>query len=96
MYKLFPSENFKRQYKKLTDKNFALKNKVIKTFEYLQQNPFLPQLKSHKVESKNCGKRFSSSVTGDIRIIWDFSDNEVNVLDLFDLGGHFGGNKVYK
>ena len=39
---------------------------------------------------------FSSSVTGDLRIIWDYSDDEVNMLDVIDTGGHEGGKGVYR
>ena len=48
---------------------------------------------------------FSSSVTGDIRIIWRYLDEniksktieilEIQVLELLDIGGHSGGKSVY-
>jgi len=39
---------------------------------------------------------YSSKVTGDLRIIWNFDKNNNLFLILLDLGGHEGKNKVYK
>ena len=46
--------------------------------------------------SKISSNIFSSRVTGNIRIVWDYSENEINVIDVFDIGGHEGKDKVYK
>ncbi len=45
---------------------------------------------------KNGDPAFSSRVNSDLRIIWDYSNNIPQVLDLIDIGGHSGKNKVYK
>jgi mRNA-degrading endonuclease YafQ of YafQ-DinJ toxin-antitoxin module len=39
---------------------------------------------------------YSSSISGDLRIIWEFSENEINIIDLLDIGGHSGSKSVYK
>ncbi len=75
--------------------NSDLKSKTILTFEYLQVNPFLSNLKTHKVNSKIKKGVFSSRISGDIRIIWEFSETKVEVLDLLDIGGHSGSKGVY-
>ena len=95
-YDLSPTPYFKKKYVKLIKNNQELKNKISKTFEFLQDNPFLPNLKTHKVDSKVKNGVFSSRITGDLRIVWEFSAEEVNILDLLDIGGHSGTNKVYK
>ena len=96
MYKLTFGQNFWRVYKKLTRRNIRLKKRVVETLKLLAQNPKDPFLSSHKVSTKKFGERWSSNVTGDIRIIWDYSEkNELEILVL-SLGGHSGKRKVYK
>lgn len=66
----------------------------------LGQDPWEPSLKSHKVTTDLFGKVFSSSITGDIRIIWRYGKTleviEVlefqESLELLDIGSH---NEVY-
>lgn len=94
-YKLSPTLYFKRKYLKLIKQNQDLKVRLIKTFELLKINPFLPNLRTHKVDSKIKNGVFSSRVTGDLRIIWEFSDTVVEVLDLLDISGHDGNSGVY-
>jgi mRNA-degrading endonuclease YafQ of YafQ-DinJ toxin-antitoxin module len=61
----------------------------------LANDPATPKLKTHKVLIE--GERlFSSSVTGDLRIIWRYAPTGLEVIDLLDIGGHEGGKKVYK
>jgi len=62
----------------------------------MEIDPFQDCLKSHKVNTKLNGIRWSSRVTGDIRIIWDFESGLVNVINIFNIGGHSGQSKVYK
>ena len=94
-YDLSPTPYFKKKYLKLI-KDRELKDRIARIFDYLQINPFLPNLKTHKVDSKVKNGVFSSKITGGLRIIWEFSAEEVNILDLLDIGGHSGTNKVYK
>jgi mRNA-degrading endonuclease YafQ of YafQ-DinJ toxin-antitoxin module len=95
-YRLSPTPYFKKKYVKLVKQNTVLKDKTLKVFEILQINPFTPALKTHKVDSKVKNGVFSSSITGDLRVIWQFCEDEIDVLDLLDIGGHSGTNKVYK
>lgn len=57
---------------------------------------FDKRLITHKVGTKNLGKRYSSRVDGDLRLIWDFDENDRLILLLLDIGGHSGAKKVYK
>jgi len=47
------------------------------------------------VRTKNNFSAFSSKVTGDLRIIWNFNEDQIQVIDLLDIGGHSGNGKVY-
>jgi mRNA-degrading endonuclease YafQ of YafQ-DinJ toxin-antitoxin module len=93
MYKLQFRKYFVKKYLKLIKNDLSLKLKVVKIFEQLEAEPFHPSLKSHKVQHV-----YSSRVTGDIRIIWQYNpdnNNEIQILELLDIGGHSGGNRVY-
>lgn len=95
MYRLIPSAKFERKARKLLKNNPRLKRGFDKTIKQLTADPFYPGLKSHRVDIAG-DKPFSSSVTGDLRIVWEFSQNQVNVIDLLDIGGHSGSKKVYR
>ncbi len=90
MFKIITTKYFDRKLSKLTKKNSLLRIEIIDTIKILSINPHASKLKTHKVEGF-----FSSRVNGDIRIIWDYSGKEVQVLELLDVGGHSGGNSVY-
>ena len=86
---------FKRKVKKLTRRDKKLASHFKTTLDLLAANPTDPKLRSHKVTHRGQAA-FSSSVTGDLRIIWNYSDDEVNMLDVIDTGGHEGGKGVYR
>ena len=89
MFEILESNYFSKKAKKLLGKNLLLVQKVEITVELLSLDPSDPKLHSHKVNSPKFGSCFSSRVTGDIRIIWNYGvDREVEVLDLLDIGGH--------
>jgi mRNA-degrading endonuclease YafQ of YafQ-DinJ toxin-antitoxin module len=96
MFTLHTSEYFKKKYQKLTKDNSKLKENLKKALKLLETDPFSVSLKTHKVNTKNNFLAYSSRVTGDIRIIWNFEQEKANILDLIDLGGHSGSSKVYK
>ena len=82
---------FVKKYKKLTAKNPQIKKLAEKAIIDLSQNPKNPSLGSHKVNSPKFGNCVSSRVTGDIRIIWRYKDQnklEIEILELIDIGGH--------
>lgn len=96
MYHFTFTKIFQKKYKKMIKKNKSLEKIVDSTLEIIRENPHSSSLCSHKVESKNFGKKWSSRVTNDIRIIWDFSEIQVNIIDILDMGGRSGGEKVYR
>ena len=96
MYTLEFLPNFRSKAKKLTSRNLLLAKKLSKTFQLLQTNPLHPSLRSHKVDAKSQKDVWSSSVTGDIRIIWEYAGSRINVITLIVIGSHSGSWKVYK
>jgi len=94
MYKIRYTPHFKRTYRKLTKKDSKLKEITKVVIRKLVENPFNPSLETHKASNPIFGKAWSSRVTGDIRMIWDFTDHEVILLLAF--GGHSGKHKIYK
>lgn len=95
MYTLFPTKAFLRKAKKILNSQNLQKN-FGNTLKLLENSPFSTTLSTHKVQSKKHGIMYSSKITGDIRIIWNFDEDNKLVLLLFDIGGHEGKNKVYK
>jgi mRNA-degrading endonuclease YafQ of YafQ-DinJ toxin-antitoxin module len=73
------SKYFQKQYKKLIKNNQILETKIDTALTKLLDDP---ETTSHKV-----GQYWSCRVTGDIRIIWQYKDDEL-VLLLLKIGGH--------
>jgi mRNA-degrading endonuclease YafQ of YafQ-DinJ toxin-antitoxin module len=68
----------------------------LEVFNKLSKNPSDPSLKTHKIFMPNNTYRYSSSVTGDIRIIWNYDiDGIIQFIELIDIGGHSGKSGVY-
>lgn len=96
MYQLAPSRYFLKKSKKFVKNNRRHQQKLEHTLKTLSQNPFSLSLKTHRVSHKITGKAFSSWVTGEIRVIWDFTKDNQPIILLIDLGGHSGKNKIYR
>ncbi len=75
--------------------NEMLKKRLRVALEKLTINPNHPSLKSHRVNT-NYAVRWSSWVTGDVRIIWDYDKVQRLVIILIAVGKHSGSHKVYK
>ena len=67
-----------------------------KALNLLRQEPFYPSLKTHRVNTRTFGKRWSSWITGDIRIIWDFDQKENMIIILFAIVSYSGTHREYK
>lgn len=96
MYFLQPTNKFLRKSKKLIKKQPDLKNKIENVFLCLAEEPFSSKLKTHKVNDIDGIPAYSSTLTKDLRIIWDFRYGKPQILDILDIGGHSGKNKVYQ
>ena len=93
-YEFTITKEFERSYKKYVKGNISLKKIIDQKIIILTENPFSNNLKTHKVNTRNYGIRYSSRVTGDLRIIWDFFDSKTTIMAL-TIGGHSGNKKVY-
>ena len=96
MFELRFQDYFFRKYTKLVKNNKSLDGKIERALQRLASNPKDPSLDCHRVLSAKFGSLWSCRVTGDLRIIWDYDNEELEVLDIFDIGGHEGARKVYK
>jgi len=71
MYKLSWSGGFRRGFKKATRKNPHLQEKIFLTLEKLSNQPFNPELKTHKLHGKLSGL-WACEVEYDCRIVFAF------------------------
>ena len=88
--KLVAHKSFKRAFKKLIKKNPQLQAKVLGILDLLENDPFTPSLKSHKLTGELDGY-WSCSANYDCRIIFTFSqdeESEETLIILVDIGSH--------
>ncbi len=78
-------QGFKRSYKKRVRNNSRLKKKFWGKMESFLENPFFPQLRTHKLSGKLAGQ-WAFSIDDDCRIVFEFV-GEDRVL-LIDVGSH--------
>ena len=76
---------FKKTYKKKVKNNKALKDSFWEAVKLFIENPFQPQLKTHKLSGK-LSEMWAFSVSYDCRVIFKFINN--NEVLLIDIGGH--------
>ncbi len=96
MYILHFASSFSPSYKALIKGNKKFEKRADKALRLLKSNPFYPSLKSHKVNTRNFGEKWSSWITSDIRIIWDFNKAEAQIILLFAIAKHSGSHREYK
>jgi len=96
MYVPVSTPTFDEAYKKLIKGNLEKEKRMNKTVDLMRTDPFYPSLKSHKVNTKNFGTKWSSFVTGDLRIIWDFDEVKKQIILLFAITKHSGSHREYK
>lgn len=96
MNTLIFTKNFDNTYTAIIKGSKEKENRILKVLNFLQQDPFYPSLKTHKVNTKNFGETWSSRVTGDVRIIWDFDKEKKQAIILLAIGTHSGTHKEYK
>jgi len=96
MYALRFSESFPSTYKALIKGNIEFEKRTEKALRLLKNDPFYPSLKSHKVNTRNFGGKWSSWITGDLRIIWGFDEKEKQVILIFAIAKHSGSHREYK
>ena len=88
--RLILSKSFQKSFKKFVAKNPALKPLIETALIKLEENAFLPELKTHKL-SGNLFGLFACSCGYDCRIIFSVEKDKkskTEVILLIDLGTH--------
>lgn len=96
MYTSISTPTFDETYKKLIKGDLEKEKRTKKAVRLMRTDPFYPSLKSHKVNTRNFGEKWSSWITGDLRIIWDFDEEEKQIILLFAITKHSGSHREYK
>lgn len=90
MRTLIWSKTFVRAFKRTANRHPNLGKDIEKTLRLLIEEPFAPQLETHKLKGKLSGS-WACSVGYDLRIVFDFvkseSKNEEDIF-LMDIGTH--------
>lgn len=96
MYLLRFLDSFKPTYSVIVNGDREKEKRTKKALNFLRQEPFYPSLKSHKVYTRSFGERWSSWISGDLRIILDFDTKEKMRIILFAIVTHTGTHREYK
>ena len=96
MYVQFSTPTFDKAYKKIIKGDLEKEKRTKKAVKLIRIDPFYPSLKSHKVNTRSFGQKWSSFVTGDLRIIWDFDEAKKQIILLFAITKHSGSHREYK
>lgn len=95
MFRLDFDDSFIKNYKKLIKGNKPLEQKVEKALNLLMQDPKHPSLKSHLVISKFGESIWSSWVSGDVRIGWQYDSDKILTIYIVTIGKHSGSTRIY-
>ena len=96
MYTLRFLDSFKSTYNAIVKGDLEKEKRTKKALNFLRQEPFYPSLKSHKANTRSFGLRWSSWISGDLRIIWDFDAEEKMRIIIFAIVTHTGAHREYK
>ena len=95
MYALQATTTYETSRDKVIGSEEILKKRLRNTLEKLRLNPANPSLNSHRINT-DWGVKWSSWITGDMRLIWDYNTEQRLVIILVAVGTHSGTHKVYK
>lgn len=96
MYTPVSTPTYDESYKKLIKGDQEKEKRANKAVKLMRIDPFYPSLKSHKVNTRNFREKWSSWITGDLRIIWDFDETEKQIILLYAITKHSGSHREYK
>lgn len=96
MFTPVSTPTYDEAYKKLITGDQKKEKRTKKAVKLMRTDPFYPSLKSHKVNTRNFGEKWSSWVTSDLRIIWDFDVEEKLIILLLAITKHSGSHREYK
>jgi len=86
MYQFKVSRNFEKKLKKFIKKNSNLKSILKEKLKILQENPFDPKLKTHKL-SGNLKDFYSFWLTYEYRIVIKIYPKE-KIIEFYAIGTH--------
>lgn len=90
MRTLIWSNTFLRAYKRVVRRDIQQRKEIEETLRLLVQDPFAPQLETHKLKGKLAGS-WACSAGYDLRIIFDFVKQENKKEEdifLMEIGTH--------
>jgi addiction module RelE/StbE family toxin len=88
MYQFVWENSFVRAYKKLTKNNNSLKLRINDVLALLQEDPFLPKLKTHKLHGK-LNYLLAASIDFEYRIVFIIKEiDKKQSIILIDIGTH--------
>lgn len=96
MYTLRFLDSFKPTYDAIIKGDQEKEKRTKKALNFLRQEPLYPSLKSHKVNTRSFGERWSSWIRGDLRIIWDYDPEKKMRIIVFAIVTHSGSHREYK
>lgn len=96
MYVLIYTKTFDESYTKIIAGDKEKAKRAKKALNLLHLDPFYPSLKTHRINTRNFGARWSSWITGDLRIIWDFDEEQRLTILLLAITTHTGTHREYK
>jgi mRNA-degrading endonuclease YafQ of YafQ-DinJ toxin-antitoxin module len=85
-YTTVPTKGFEKELRKLSAVDQSL---VLRKMLMLSDNPFYPSLRTKKLQGKT--EVYESSVNMDIRLIWNFDEDEEGkqkIIIMLDVGHH--------
>ncbi len=86
MYKIIFSDEALQDIRTLTKKNLAMYGRIENAISKLSYSPNHSGLRTHKVRTRKYGEHFSSRITGDIRMFWNYHSK--NVIRIFTIADH--------
>lgn len=96
MYTPVSTPTYEEAYKKLIKNDKEKVKRTKKALKLMRVDPFFPSLKSHKVNTRSFGVKWSSRISGDLRIIWNFDEEKKQIILLLTISKHSGTHKEYK
>ncbi len=87
MYELQWGNSFIKAFTRKTKSNVVIKSKIIDSLQLLEENPFNPKLRTHKLQGILKGL-YACTVDYDLRIIFSITDESPQSIVLIDIGTH--------
>ncbi|SMC10052.1 type II toxin-antitoxin system RelE/ParE family toxin [Nitratiruptor tergarcus] len=85
-YKLVYDDTFIKKTAKIIKKNPSMKDRINKTLHLLEDNPYHPSLRLHKLRGK-LKEYYSVSISMSYRIVIDLIITDKEII-LLDIGSH--------